>query len=100
MIYIGKFFHLTNQKQEDEANRRHGEFNLIVEAKDLETAVHLFKQEIMTFREKSDFFDSAVQSLAAQEARVAAAFRRTGRYRSAQAYVLEEAGYPIRGKNT
>jgi hypothetical protein len=29
MIFIGEFFHLTNQEEIEERDRRHGEFNLI-----------------------------------------------------------------------
>ncbi|MBW2356223.1 MAG: hypothetical protein JRF23_05550 [Deltaproteobacteria bacterium] len=35
MIYIGYFVHVTNQEQVDEADRRHGEFHMAVEADDV-----------------------------------------------------------------
>ena len=31
MIFIGKFFYLTNQQEIEEQERRHGEFDLIIE---------------------------------------------------------------------
>jgi hypothetical protein len=32
MFYIGKFLHMTNQQETEESERRHGEFNLIIQA--------------------------------------------------------------------
>ena len=56
MIYIGEFFHLTNQEEVNETDRRHGEFNLIVEAPDAQRATDLFKRRIVEFRSRSEFF--------------------------------------------
>lgn len=56
MIYIGEFFHLTNQEEVEERDRRHGEFNLIVEAFDTPSAINMFKQRIIEFRQNSEFF--------------------------------------------
>lgn len=56
MIYIGEFFHLTNQEEVEERDRRHGEFNLLVDARDTQTAIKFFKQRIIEFRQKSEFF--------------------------------------------
>ena len=39
MIYIGKFLHATNQQETEESERRHGEFNLIIEAENQDAAV-------------------------------------------------------------
>ena len=57
MIYIGKFLHATNQQRTKEENRRHGEFNLIIEADDEQMAVDRFKERIMDFRGKTDVFE-------------------------------------------
>jgi len=57
MIFIGNFLHLTNQEKRTEAERRHGEFNLIVEAEQTEKAIHLFKERIIELRESSNFFE-------------------------------------------
>ena len=56
MLYFGHFFHLTNQEEETEAGRRHGEFNLIVDAENYETAVDMFRERILALRQSRDFF--------------------------------------------
>ena len=56
MIFIGKFFYLTSQQEIEEQERRHGEFDLIVEAQDGESAFHKFKRRIGELRDKGDFF--------------------------------------------
>ena len=56
MIFIGKFFYLTNQQEIEEQERRHGEFDLIVEAPNGESAYLKFKTRIGELREKGDFF--------------------------------------------
>jgi len=56
MIFIGKFFYLTNQQEIEEQERRHGEFDLIIEARDGETAFLKFKERIGEIRDKGDFF--------------------------------------------
>ena len=62
MLYIGKFLHMTNQQKAEESERRHGEFNLIVEAENEQAAVELFRERILDSRENSEFFegDSAI----------------------------------------
>jgi hypothetical protein len=57
MIYIGEFFFITNQQEIDEGDRRHGEFNLIVETSHNEKAIDLFRERIVEFKEKSEFFE-------------------------------------------
>jgi hypothetical protein len=59
MIYIAKFLHATNQQEIEESERRHGEFNLIVEAENKEVAINKFKERIIEFRETSDLFEGA-----------------------------------------
>jgi hypothetical protein len=56
MIFIGKFFYLTNQQEIEEQERRHGEFDLIVEAQEGEDAFLKFKQRIGELRDRGDFF--------------------------------------------
>jgi hypothetical protein len=56
MIYIGKFLHATVQQYTQERDRRHGEFNLIIEAEDQDSAIDKFKERIAQFRESSDLF--------------------------------------------
>ena len=62
MLYIGKFLHMTNQQKADESERRHGEFNLIVQAENGPAAVERFKERIIDSRENSELFegDSAI----------------------------------------
>ena len=57
MLYIGKFLHMTNQQETEESQRRHGEFNLIVEAENDQTAIERFKQRILDSRENSELFE-------------------------------------------
>ena len=56
MIFIGKFFYLTNQQEIEEVERRHGEFDLIIEAVDGSQAFAKFKKRIADLRVKGDFF--------------------------------------------
>ena len=57
MIYIGNFLQVTNQQAVSEAERRHGEFSLIVEADSHATAVDSFKTRIQSSRDSSDLFE-------------------------------------------
>jgi len=57
MLYIGKFLHMTNQQKAEESERRHGEFNLIVQAENGQAAVERFKERIIASRESSDLFE-------------------------------------------
>jgi hypothetical protein len=57
MLYIGKFLHMTSQQEAEESERRHGEFNLIVEAENDQAAIERFKERIIDSREKSDLFE-------------------------------------------
>ena len=56
MLFIGNFVYLTDQAEVLESDRRHGEFNLIMEAATGEQALQTFKQRIIRFRESSDLF--------------------------------------------
>ena len=57
MIYIGKFLHATNQQETNESERRHGEFNLIIEAENKDVALEKFKERVVGFRDTSDLFE-------------------------------------------
>jgi hypothetical protein len=57
MIYIGKFLHATDQQRTREANRRHGEFNLIIEAENEKDAIDKFRERIEEFKKTSDLFE-------------------------------------------
>ena len=56
MIYIGNFLHLTNQEETSDSERRHGEFNLIVQADTRDAAIERFKERIQKQRDISGFF--------------------------------------------
>ncbi len=57
MIYIGNLLYLSNQQSASENERRHGEFNLIVEADSNEAAMVMFRDRIVELREGSDLFE-------------------------------------------
>ena len=47
MIYLGKFLHTTSQQAKKESERRHGEFNLIVTARDKKGALRELVQRLV-----------------------------------------------------
>jgi len=57
MIYIGKFLYTNNQQLKDEADRRNGEFNLIIEADGKKQALEKFNQRISEARRNSSLFE-------------------------------------------
>lgn len=57
MIFIGNFMLLTHQEKIDEADRRHGEFSLIVEAPTNELAIGLFREKLLKLRSTSTMFE-------------------------------------------
>jgi hypothetical protein len=57
MLYIGKFLHMTNQQKKNESERRHGEFNLIVQAENSQIAVKKFRERIVETKKTSDLFE-------------------------------------------
>jgi len=56
MLFIGNFFYASNQEEEQDANRRHGEFNLMVEAASAEIAIDMFKTRLQALQKLRDFF--------------------------------------------
>jgi hypothetical protein len=57
MIFIGNFLVLTNQEKIAENERRHGDFNLMIEAPNAAEAIRSFRDAILNFQEQSDFFE-------------------------------------------
>ncbi len=57
MIYIGKFLYTVHQEKPKEADRRHGEFQLLIEAEHREAALEKFGARIREAREQTDFFE-------------------------------------------
>lgn len=56
MYFIGNFIYANNQEETLEADRRHGEFSLIINAEDPYRALQRFRDRIVRYREMSDFF--------------------------------------------
>lgn len=56
MLYIGTFLQLTSQESPEELDRRHGEFTLLVAARNREAARDLFRARCHSLRETTDFF--------------------------------------------
>ncbi len=59
MVYIGNFLYLSNRNAAEEAQRRHGEFSLIVQAGDKAAALDLFRRKVEEMRRDSDFFEGS-----------------------------------------
>lgn len=57
MLYIGQFLHTTNQEEDFDLQRRHGEFSLILDAENNDDAIERFKDRILDMRNSSDYFD-------------------------------------------
>jgi len=57
MLFIGNFFYVSNQEEAQDANRRHGEFNLMLEAESAEKAINMFKSRIEALQNLRDFFE-------------------------------------------
>ena len=57
MIYIGNFLFVTNQQETEPNARRHGSFNLMVEAQSEAEALTLYRQRITQYRTASSFFE-------------------------------------------
>jgi len=57
MYFIANFQHLTDQQKDDEPDRRHGDFSMMVEADSSDDAMEKFKQRLMEYRQSSALFD-------------------------------------------
>jgi len=57
MYFIGNFQHVSEQEAADANNRRHGNFSMMVDAPDMESALEKFKQRLIEFRKSTSFFD-------------------------------------------
>jgi hypothetical protein len=57
MLFIGNFVFANGQEKVTEEERRHGEFSLIIEARDPNEAVKKFRDRIVEYRQTSTFFD-------------------------------------------
>ena len=59
MIYIGNFLYVSNQQENAESERRHGDFALLVEAGSGDEAIDLFRERLSAYKEKGKFFEGA-----------------------------------------
>ena len=57
MYFIGNFQHVSDQEAANENDRRHGNFSMMVDARDMEKALDKFKQRLIAFRKSTSFFD-------------------------------------------
>jgi hypothetical protein len=57
MLYIGNFLFVTNQQNAKENSRRHGSFNMVVDAPSESEALELFRQRISEYGQESSFFE-------------------------------------------
>ncbi len=57
MYFIGNFQHVSDQQSNDENKRRHGSFSMMVEADDVEMALEIFRNKLVSFREATSFFE-------------------------------------------
>jgi len=57
MVYIGSFLYLSNRDKTDETLRRHGDFSMIIKAKNKDEALGFFKKKILSLRQTNDFFE-------------------------------------------
>jgi hypothetical protein len=56
MYFIGNFHHLTDQQANDETQRRHGTFSMMVSANAIDDALDNFRLRLINFKKTSDFF--------------------------------------------
>ena len=57
MYFIGNFQYLTDQQRENEAERRHGVFSMMVQAPTAEEALERFRRRLIEFRTSATFFE-------------------------------------------
>jgi hypothetical protein len=57
MLFIGNFVFTNNQEETQEADRRHGEFSLIIDARDPRSAVAKFRDRVIEYRQTNAFFE-------------------------------------------
>ncbi|RJQ87958.1 MAG: hypothetical protein C4519_00210 [Desulfobacteraceae bacterium] len=57
MYFIANFQYLTDQQQENENERRHGNFSMMIQAESAEKALDRFRQRLVEFHRSSAFFE-------------------------------------------
>ena len=57
MYFIGNFQHITDQQSDDETQRRHGSFSMMVSADAIDDALENFRLRLIEFKNSSTFFE-------------------------------------------
>lgn len=57
MFFIGNFQHVSHQLSDDENERRHGSFSMMVSADTSNDAMDKFRQKLQAYRETTTFFE-------------------------------------------
>lgn len=57
MYYIANFQYLTDQQNDNETDRRHGAFSMMVQADSADQALAKFRQRLIAFRDSATFFE-------------------------------------------
>ena len=56
MYFIANFQYLTDQQKEDETERRHGVFSMMIQASSSQEALDKFRERLVSFRQSDTFF--------------------------------------------
>lgn len=57
MYFIGNFQHISDQQSNDETQRRHGSFSMMVSADAIDDALEYFRLRLIEFKKSSTFFE-------------------------------------------
>lgn len=57
MYFIGNFQYLTDQQEEKEKERRHGNFSMMIQADSADQALNRFRERLFDFHRASNFFE-------------------------------------------
>lgn len=57
MYFIGNFKHVSHQLSENENDRRHGSFSMMVIADDIDAALDKFHQKLFDYKKTTSFFE-------------------------------------------
>jgi hypothetical protein len=57
MYFIGQFEYVSDQQAEEESDRRHGAFSMMIEAETMDLALEAFRTRLESFKGSTDFFE-------------------------------------------
>jgi len=57
MYFIGNFQHVSDQQSDNENDRRHGSFSMMVRADAMNDALDKFRQKLNDYKKSTTFFD-------------------------------------------